>query len=405
MAAREGGPLVPRLRSFGTTVFSQMTALAIAHEAVNLGQGFPDEDPPSQVLAAAHAALDAGHNQYAPGPGIAPLKAAVARHQQRWYGMQVDPDTEVTVTFGATEAVAASLLALCEPGDEVVVLEPTYDAYPAVLAVAGAQVVRVPLTPPTPTSVPAEEADPLVRGPWTLDLDRLADAFTDRTRVLLLNSPHNPTGLVLSETELDAVAALCVAHDVVAVTDEVYEHLVYEGAHVPLATREGMRERTITISSAGKTFSCTGWKIGWAVAAPPLTAAVRTTKQFLSFAGGTPLQHAVAVALQAADEVFAEVGTVHRRRRDLLVEGLRGVGVPTTSAAGTYFVTADVAALGWEDGDAFCRWAPAAIGVAGVPVAAFVADPAPVRSLVRFAFCKPDDVLAEGVRRLTSLAG
>ena len=405
MTAREGGPLVPRLRAFGTTVFSEMTALAVEHEAVNLGQGFPDEDPPTEVLAAAHAALDAGHNQYAPGPGIAPLRAAVAHHQRRWYGMDVDPDTEVTVTFGATEAVAASLLALCEPGDEVVVLEPTYDAYPAVLAMAGARAVRVPLTPPATPASGSSDQDARVRGPWTLDLDRLAAAFTDRTRVLLLNSPHNPTGLVLTEAELDAIAELCVAHDVVAVTDEVYEHLVYDGAHVPLATRAGMRERTITISSAGKTYSCTGWKIGWAVAAPPLTAAVRTTKQFLSFAGGTPLQHAVAVALRSADEVFTEVADVHLRRRDLLVAGLREVGVPTTAAAGTYFVTADVATLGWDDGDAFCRWAPEAIGVAGVPVAAFVEDPTPVRSLVRFAFCKPDAVLAEGVRRLTSLAG
>jgi N-succinyldiaminopimelate aminotransferase len=403
VTAREGGPLVPRLRAFGTTVFSEMTALAVAHDAVNLGQGFPDEDPPREVLAAAHAALDAGHNQYAPGPGIAPLRAAVTDHQRRWYGMDVDPDTEVTVTFGATEAVAASLLALCEPGDEVVVLEPTYDAYPAVLAMAGARVVRVPLTPPA-TSTPGQAAGP-VRGPWTLDLDRLAAAFSERTRVLLLNSPHNPTGLVLSTAELDRIAALCVAHDVVAVTDEVYEHLVYEGEHVPLATRPGMRERTITISSAGKTFSCTGWKIGWAVAPPALTDAVRTTKQFLSFAGGTPLQHAVAVALHSPHEVFDQVAGVHRRRRDLLVAGLRAVGLPTTAAAGTYFVTADVAALGWEDGDAFCRWAPAAIGVAAVPVAAFVEDPEPVRSLVRFAFCKPDPVLAEGVRRLRSLTG
>ncbi|MFU8840968.1 MAG: aminotransferase class I/II-fold pyridoxal phosphate-dependent enzyme [Nitriliruptoraceae bacterium] len=404
MTARDGGPLVPRLRAFGTTVFSEMTALAQQHRAVNLGQGFPDEDPPREVLAAAHAALDAGHNQYAPGPGIAPLRTAIAHHQQRWYGMDVDPDSEVTVTFGATEAVAAALLALCEPGDEVVVLEPTYDAYPAVLAMAGARAVRVPLTPPA-TSTSGSDPDPQVRGPWTLDLDRFAAAFSDRTRLVLLNSPHNPTGLVLAAAELDAIARLCVAHDVVAVTDEVYEHLVYEGAHVPLATRPGMRERTITISSAGKTFSCTGWKIGWAVAPPALTDAVRTTKQFLSFAGGTPLQHAVAVALRSPDEVLEQVATVHRRRRDLLVAGLRRVGLPTTAAAGTYFVTADVAALGWADGDAFCRWAPAAIGVAGVPVAAFVADPEPVRSLVRFAFCKPDPVLAEGVRRLRSLAG
>ncbi len=386
-------PLVPRLQRFGTTIFSEMTALAVEHGAVNLGQGFPDEDPPAAVVAAAHQALDAGHHQYAPGPGIPELRAAIASHQRAWYGLAVDPDTEVTVTFGATEAVAATLLAVCEAGDEVLVLEPTYDAYTAVITMAGAREVRVPLTPP-PTGPEGE------RTAWQLDLDRLAAAITPRSRLLLLNSPHNPTGLVLKADELDAIAQLCVDHDLIAVTDEVYEHLVYDGAHLPLATRPGMAERTVTISSAGKTFSCTGWKIGWACAPPPLTAAVRTTKQFLSFAGGTPLQHAVVAALGLPRAELTAVGEVHRRRRDLLTDGLLAAGVPTTRAAGTYFVTADVAAIGWEDGAAFCRWAPAALGVAAVPVSAFVEDPAPVASLVRFAFCKPDEVLDEGVRRL-----
>lgn len=391
--ARSGSPLVPRLRRFGTTIFSEMTALAQAHDAVNLGQGFPDEDPPAAVVAAAHAALEAGHHQYAPGPGIPQLRAAIATHQRDWYGLDVDPDTEVTVTFGATEAVAATLLALCEAGDEVLVLEPTYDAYTAMIAMAGAREVRVPLTPPTPAG--AGE-----RGPWRLDLDRLAAAVTPRTRLLLLNSPHNPTGAVLDAEELDAIARLCVEHDLLAVTDEVYEHLVYDGEHVPLATRDGMADRTVTISSAGKTFSCTGWKIGWATAAPALTAAVRTTKQFLSFAGGTPLQHAVVTALGLPAEEVRAVGTRHRARRDLVADGLLAAGIPATRAAGTYFVTGDVAAVGWQDGAAFCRWAPAAIGVAAVPVSAFVADPAPVASLVRFAFCKPTAVLEEGIRRL-----
>ena len=395
-------PLIPRLRRFGTTIFTEMTALATAHDAVNLGQGFPDENPPAAVLAAAHAALDAGHNQYAPGPGVPVLRAAIADHQRRYYGLEVDPDREVTVTFGATEALAATLLAVCETGDEVVVLEPTYDAYTALIALAGAAEVRVPLTPPERSSGDAGSAD-AERGPWRLDVDHLAAAITPRTRVLLLNSPHNPTGMVLTAEELDRIAALCVAHDLIAVTDEVYEHLVYEGDHLPLVTRDGMAERTVTISSAGKTFSCTGWKIGWAVAPAPLSDAVRTTKQFLSFAGGTPLQHAVATALTLPEEELARVGELHRARRDRLVEGLLGVGLPTTRAAGTYFVTADVAALGFEDGAAFCRWAPQAIGVAAVPVSAFVADPAPVRSLVRFAFCKPDAVLDEGLRRLARL--
>jgi N-succinyldiaminopimelate aminotransferase len=383
--------LVSRLQGLGTTVFSEMTALALAHDAVNLGQGFPDQDPPAAVVAAAHAALDAGHHQYAPGPGVAPLRAAIAAHQQRFHGLVYDPDTEVTVTFGATEAVAASILALCEVGDEVIVLEPTYDAYTAVIAMAGAVERRVALTPP-----PADDAD---RG-WTLDLERFAAAIGPRTRVVLLNSPHNPTGAVLPPDDLDAIAGWCVEHDLTAVTDEVYEHLVFDGTHLPLATRPGMRERTVTVSSAGKTFSCTGWKIGWACAPAPLTRAVRTTKQFLSFAGGTPLQHAVASALGLPDEAYREVTERHRRRRDLLVDGLVELGLPVTRPAGTYFATADVASLGYADGAAFCRAAPSAIGIAAVPVSAFVRDPAPIRSMVRFAFCKQDEVLREGLRRL-----
>jgi N-succinyldiaminopimelate aminotransferase len=386
--------LVSRLQGFGTTVFSEMTALALQHDAVNLGQGFPDQDPPPEVLAAAHAALDAGHHQYAPGPGVPPLRHAIAEHQQRFHGLSYDPDTEVIVTFGATEAMAATLLALCEVGDEVVVLEPAYDAYTAVIAMAGAIERRVALTPP-PTDGPGETSHG-----WELDLDRLDAAIGPRTRVLLLNSPHNPTGAVLGPEVLDAIARRCVEHDLIAVTDEVYEHLVFDGEHVPLATREGMRERTVTISSAGKTFSATGWKIGWACAPPPLTGAVRTTKQFLSFAGGTPLQHAVAAALPLGDDVYDELTERHRRRRDLLVDGLLDLGLGVTRSAGTYFVTADVAGLGHDDGDAFCRWAPAAIGVAAVPVSAFVRDPREVRSLVRFAICKHEDVLAEGLRRL-----
>lgn len=394
--------LVSRLQGFGTSVFSEMTSLAIRHDAVNLGQGFPDTDPPPEVIAAAVQAMRDGHNQYAPGPGVPALRAAVAAHQQRFHGLAYDPDTEVTVTFGATEAVAATLLSLCEVGDEVLVLEPTYDAYTAAIAMAGAVERRVPLTPPGTSGAPRGDArDP---GPWHLDVDRLAAAIGPRTRLLLLNSPHNPSGLVLDAAALDAIAALCVEHDLLAVTDEVYEHLVFDGEHLPLATRAGMRERTVTISSAGKTFSCTGWKIGWACAPAALTTAVRTTKQFLSFAGGTPFQHAIAVALASPDEFYAQVTGIHRRRRDLLVAGLRGIGLPVTGSAGTYFVTADIRALGHDDAQAFCRWAPGAIGVAAVPVSAFVRDPAPVRSLVRFAICKPESVLEEGLRRLGELA-
>jgi N-succinyldiaminopimelate aminotransferase len=390
-------PLVARLQGFGTTVFSEMTALAVAHDAVNLGQGFPDDGPHPQVVAAAHAALDAGHHQYAPGPGVPVLRQAIADHQWRRYGLAYDPDTEVTVTFGATEAVAATLLARCEVGEEVVVLEPTYDAYTAVIAMAGAVEVRVPLDPPSFAG-----GGPAAAG-FTLDVERLAAAITPRTRALLLNSPHNPTGTVLDAATLDRIAALCVEHDLVAVTDEVYEHLVFDGDHLPLATRPGMRERTVTISSAGKTFSCTGWKIGWACAPPPLTAAIRTTKQFLSFAGGTPLQHAVATALHLPDEVVGEVAASHRTRRDLLVDGLAARSIPAVRPAATYFVVADLAAVGVPDADVFCRWAPEALGVAAVPVSAFVRDSVRVRSLVRLAICKRDEVLEEGLRRLGRL--
>jgi N-succinyldiaminopimelate aminotransferase len=389
--------LVSRLQGFGTTIFSEMTALAQANDAINLGQGFPDEDPPDEVVEAAVTALHAGHHQYAPGPGVAPLRAAIAAHQQRFHGLDYDPDDEVTVTFGATEAMAAAVLALCEVGDEAVVLEPTYDAYGAVLAMAGAVPVPVPLR--SPFGGPA--GDGTLRAGFRPDLDAFEAAIGPRTRLVLLNSPHNPTGMVLDEAELDAIARLCIEHDLVAVTDEVYEHLVYEGRHVPLASRPGMRERTVTISSAGKTFSCTGWKIGWACAPPTLSAALRTTKQFLSFAGGTPLQHAVAHALGSSDEVFEASRATHRRRRDLLHRGLQELGTSAVLPAGGYFVTADVAPLGFEDGETFCRWAPAAIGVAAVPVSAFVRHPAAVRSLVRFAFCKPDDVLEEGLARLS----
>jgi N-succinyldiaminopimelate aminotransferase len=386
--------LVSRLQGLGTTIFSEMTALAQTHDAVNLGQGFPDENPPPEVVAAAIDAMHAGHHQYAPGPGVPALRAAISDHQRRFHGLSYDPDHEVTVTFGATEAVAAALLALCEVGDEVVVLEPTYDAYGAVIAMAGAVEVRVPLR--------AElGGDGELLG-FRPDLDALGEAIGPRTRVLLLNSPHNPTGTVLHPGELDRVAALCVEHDLVAVTDEVYEHLVYDGVHVPLATRPGMQERTVTISSAGKTFSCTGWKVGWACAPPALTAALRTTKQFLSFSGGTPLQHAVAHALRAPDEVYGRTTDLHRRRRDLLASGLGELGLPAVVPAGGYFVTADVTPLGFADGDAFCRWAPAAIGVAAVPISAFVHRPGAVRSLVRFAFCKRDEVLVEGLSRLAT---
>jgi N-succinyldiaminopimelate aminotransferase len=393
-----GGRRRPTPR-FPTTIFSEMTALAVAHEAVNLGQGFPDDDPPDHVVAAAHEALDAGHHQYAPGPGILPLRAAIAEHQQRFHGLRFDPDDEVSVTFGATEAITSSLLALCAPGDEVLLIDPAYDVYPAIVALAGGVPVRVPMTPPDLTSG-SDGADGAAR--WHLDVDRLADAVTPATRLLVLNSPHNPTGAMLTDEEIDAVAAVCVDHDLLVVTDEVYEHLVHDRRHVPIATRPGMRERTVTISSAGKTFACTGWKIGWACASPDLTAAVRSTKQFLSFAGGTPLQWAVSTALRSDDAVFEAVRATNRRRYQLLVSELVAADIPVAGADGTYFVTIDVRALGHDDADAFCRWAPEHLGVAAVPVSAFVEDPVPVWHLARLATCKGDAVLTEGVRRLAA---
>lgn len=380
-----------RIQGLGTTVFSRMTALATEHDAVNLGQGFPDEDPHPALVEAVDRAMRDGHHQYAPGPGVPRLREAVAAHQQRHQGLVFDPDTDVTITFGATEAIAAAVLGLCDPGDEVLVVEPVYDAYSAVIALAGGVEVRVALDPP-PHGAPDTG--------WRLDPGRLAAAVTPRTRLLILNSPHNPTGAVFDTDLLDAIAATCVEHDLVAITDEVYEHLVYDGRHVSLATRPGMEARTVSVSSAGKTFSCTGWKVGWACARGELSSAVRATKQYLSFSGGTPFQHAIADALRLPDAVVHEVADRNRGRRDLVVDALTGLGLPTVRSAGTYFVTADLAPVGFDDADAFCHWAPGAIGLAAVPVSAFVLDPAPVRSLVRLAFCKRDAVLAEGMERL-----
>jgi N-succinyldiaminopimelate aminotransferase len=378
--------LVARLQGLGTTIFSEMTDLALAHDAVNLGQGFPDEDPPAWLLDAAAAAMADGHNQYAPGPGIAALRRAVADHQRRFQGLNYDRDTEVSITFGATEAMAVTVQALCEVGDEVLILEPAYDAYRAVVSLAGAVQRRIPAA-----------------GSLRPDLEGLEAAIGPRSRLLIVNSPHNPTGIVLTDDELDAIARLCVEHDLIAVTDEVYEHLVYEGAHTSLASRPGMRERTVSISSAAKTFSCTGWKVGWACAPPPLTDALRIVKQYVSFSGATPFQHAVAAALGQDDAAYVQLVDRLRARRDRLCDGLEEIGLEVMRPQGTYFAVADVAPLGHEDGAAFCRWAPGAVGVAAVPVSAFVDDPAPVRSLVRLAFCKADPVIDAGLERLATL--
>jgi N-succinyldiaminopimelate aminotransferase len=383
-------PLVGRMRPFGTTIFAEMSALAVRTGAVNLGQGFPDTDGPPEMLAAAVTALRNGDNQYPPGPGVPALRAAIAEHQRRFWGLDSDPDGEVVVTAGATEAVAAAILALCEAGDEVVCFEPYYDSYAASIALAGA--VRRPVT-----------LRPGPDGRYAFDEGELRAAFGPRTRMVLLNSPHNPTGKVFTAAELATIAGLCLDHDVYAVTDEVYEHLVFTDAaepHRPLAALPGMRERTLRISSAGKTFSCTGWKVGWATGPATLVSALLRVKQFLTFVNAAPLQPAVAVALGLPDGYFTVFRENMQARRDQLVAGLTDAGFGVLPSEGTYFVTADIRPLGGTDGIAFCRELPERAGVVAVPTQVFYDHQDAGRHLVRFAFCKRPDVITEAVSRL-----
>ncbi|WP_395295224.1 pyridoxal phosphate-dependent aminotransferase [Kitasatospora hibisci] len=377
-----------RLDGLGTTIFAEMSALATATGSINLGQGFPDTDGPEEIREAAVRALREGRgNQYPPGPGIPELRQAITEHQQRFYGLAYDPDTEVLVTAGATEAIAAALLALLEPGDEVIALEPFYDSYAACIAMAGA--TRVPLTLRAPSFRP--------------DIDELRALITPRTRLLLLNTPHNPTGTVLAPDELTAIAELAVAHDLLVVTDEVYEHLVFAGAHHPIAALPGMRERTVSISSAGKTFSFTGWKVGWVTAPAPLVAAVRTAKQYLTYVSAGPFQYAVAEALRLPDAYFEDFRADLRRKRDLLAGGLASAGFRVFNPEGTYFITTDITPLGEKDGVEFCRALPERCGVVAIPNAVFYDDQEAGRPLVRFTFCKKDEVLREAVARLARI--
>ncbi|WP_149181074.1 pyridoxal phosphate-dependent aminotransferase [Streptomyces sp. TRM49041] len=387
-------PLNRRLAGFGTTIFAEMSALAVTTGAINLGQGFPDTDGPDEIREAAVRALRAGRgNQYPPGPGVPELRTAIADHQRQRYGLAYDPDTEVLVTAGATEAIAASLLALVEPGDEVVALEPYYDSYAACIAMAGGTRVPVTLRPD-----PAEAR-------FVLDLDELRAAVTDRTRLILLNTPHNPTGTVLTRDELAAIAALAVERDLLVVTDEVYEHLVFDGGaeHVPIATFPGMRERTVTISSGGKTFSFTGWKVGWATGARELVTAVRTAKQYLTYVSAGPFQYAIAEALRLPGSYFDGLRADLRAKRDILAEGLRTAGFDVFLPRGTYFITTDVAALGEKDGVAFCRALPERCGVVAIPNQVFYDHADAGRTMIRFAFCKQEPVLREAAARLARL--
>jgi N-succinyldiaminopimelate aminotransferase len=378
-----------RLEGLGTTIFAEMSALAVATGAINLGQGFPDTDGPESVREAAVRALREGRgNQYPPGPGIPELRTAIADHQRRFYDLSFDPDTEVLVTAGATEAIAAAMLALLETGDEVIAFEPFYDSYAACIAMAGAK--RVPLTLRAPSFRP--------------DLDELRAKITPRTRLLLLNTPHNPTGMVLTAEEQSAIAALAVEHDLLVVTDEVYEHLVYEGMHRPVAALPGMRERTVSISSAGKTFSFTGWKVGWVMAEAPLVAAVRTAKQYLTYVSAGPFQYAIAEALRLPDSYFDNFRSDLRRKRDLLGDGLRAAGFEVYQPQGTYFITTDITPFGEKDAYAFCRALPERCGVVAIPNSVFYDDPDAGRSQVRFTFCKTDDVLQAAADRLQRLA-
>ena len=395
-----------RLRGFGTTIFAEMSALAHRTGAIDLGQGFPDQDGPREVLAAAADGLVAGPNQYTPARGVPELRDAIATHARRWHGRELDPATQVQVTIGATEGIAAAVLGLVEPDDAVVVLEPYYDSYAATIAMAGAERRTVALRPPS----------------FGLDVDALRAAVRGDdagrgtgpgarpgggrpARALILNSPHNPTGRVLTRDELEQVAAVCREHDVIAICDEVYEHLAFDGEHVPLATLPGMAERTLTISSAGKTFALTGWKVGWVTGPPDLVTAVATAKQFLTFSGHGPLQRAVAGALALDDAFFTGVRETLRARRDRLCAGLEAAGLTTYVPQGGYFATVDVASIGETDGAAFCRALPERCGVVGVPVSVFCDDPDLGRTLVRFAFCKREDVIDEAAARLATLGG
>lgn len=376
-----------RLRAVPPTIFTQMSTLAMRTGSVNLGQGFPDAEGPASVVEAAVEALRTGHNQYAPGAGVPELRRAVAAHQARHYGIELDPHGEVLVTAGATEAIAAAILAMLNPGDEILVVEPYYDSYVACIEMAGA--VRRPVT---------------LRAPdFRLDADELNAAVTDRTTAVLINTPHNPTGAVLTPDELAAVAGVAVEHDLVVISDEVYEHLVFDGrTHVPVCTLPGMAERTVTISSAGKIFSFTGWKVGWVTGSAELIDTVMAAKQWLTFTNAAPLQPAIAHALDHESGFYDTLAKEMQAKRDQLCAGLTTLDVDVFTPEGTYFVTTDVRRYGWQDALSFCLALPERAGVVAIPAQVFYDDQDEGRHRVRWAYCKEPDVLDEGLRRLAS---
>jgi N-succinyldiaminopimelate aminotransferase len=377
-----------RIRSAATTIFAEMSARALATQSINLGQGFPDTDGPVFMLEEARTAIASGVNQYPPGRGILPLRQAIAAHSSRTYGLSFDPETEVLVTTGATEALAASILAFVNPGDEVIALEPFYDSYAASIELAGGRRVGVGLFGPD----------------FRLDHAEIRAAFTPKTKALLINSPHNPTGVVLDHADLALIAELAVQHDVVVICDEVYEHLTFDNAeHLPLASFPGMRERTVRISSAGKTFSVTGWKIGWALGTAELINEITAVKQFLSYVSGAPFQPAVARALNEGDEWVEKARLDLQDRRDQFAEGLRSIGLEPVIPRGTYFMTTDVRPLGYSDSVEFCRDLPTRCGVVAIPHQVFYDRIEAGRPYVRWAFCKQQQVLDEAISRLKTL--
>jgi len=376
--------LAARTAGFTESVIREMTRLNAIHGGINLAQGFPNFAAPQALKDAAKRAIDADINQYAITWGAKSLRDALSRTYAELYGMRVDPETIVTVTCGATEAMISTLLALVDPGDEVIVLEPFYENYGPDADIAGARPVYVPLRPPENV----------------FDRDELRKAFGPRTKAIIVNTPNNPTGRVFTRDELTFIASLCVEHDVVAVTDEIYEHIRYEGEHIPIATLPGMAERTVTISGASKTFSVTGWRVGWIVAPPELTAGIRKVHDFVTVGAPAPLQEAVAEGLALGRPYYDSLATEYRKRRDLLVPALEAAGFAPRRPEGAYYVLCDITRFGFDDDTAFARWLVSEVGVAGVPGSSFYSEPALGKHLIRFTFCKTQDVLEAAAERL-----